>query len=98
MGTTLLYIVKRRQLPPTDGFKLGRWELPVLSVASVWLIYELLIFRDASFASVWLYIAIFFLIGGLYLAYLFLKRGSRGLDMPELSDIDQELDKLGQQA
>ncbi len=97
-GTTLLYIVKRRQLPPTDGFKLGRWELPVLSVASVWLIYELLIFRDASFASVWLYIAIFFLIGGLYLAYLFLKRGSRGLDMPELSDIDQELDKLGQQA
>ena len=31
-------------------------------------------------------------------SYTFLKRGSRGLDMPELSDIDQELDKLGQQA
>ena len=97
-GTTLLYILKRKNLPPTEGFKLGKWEVPVLTIASVWLVFELLIFRDASFASVWLYVAIFFLLGGAYLAFLFIKRGRSGLDMPELTDIDRELDALAQES
>lgn len=95
-GTVLLYIVKRKQLPPTNGFKLGKMEAPVLIIASIWLLFELSIFRDKSFGAVWLYVAIFFLIGGIYLAYLLSKRGKAGLAMPDLADIDHEFDAAGE--
>ncbi len=95
-GTVLLYIVKRKDLPPSSGFTLGKWEAPVLVIASVWLVFELLIFRDASFAAVWAYVAVLFAIGALYLIYLLVRRGKSGLAMPELHDIDRELDTLGE--
>jgi amino acid transporter len=93
-GTVLLYWIKRKHLPPSKGMTLGKWELPVLIGASIWLVYELLIFRDSSFAEVWIYVLVLFGIGAIYLAYLLITRGKDGLAMPEMSDVDKELDTL----
>lgn len=91
-GTVAMYAAKRRSLPPSRGFSLGRWETPVLLVAAVWLAYELLIFRDASFRGPWLYVLVLCAIGGIYLAWLLARRGRAGLTMPDLADVDRELD------
>ncbi|GAA4057163.1 amino acid permease [Actinomadura miaoliensis] len=91
-ATVALYVAKRRSLPPSRGFQLGRWETPVLVLAAVWLAYELLIFRDASFAEPWLYVAVMFALGALYLAYLLVRHGTAGLTMPDMHDIDKALD------
>jgi amino acid transporter len=91
-GTVAMYAIKRRSLPPSRGFSLGRWEVPVLVFASIWLIYELLIFRDASFAQPRMYAAVMMGIGVLYLAYLVVRRGRHGMTMPAMADIDRELD------
>ena len=91
-GTVLMYIVKRRSLPPTQGFSLGRWELPVIVLASVWLVYELAIFRDEAFAQPRLYVLVMVGIGAVYLAYLLIRRGVSGLTMPDLADVDRALD------
>lgn len=89
---TLLYITKRRHLPGSDAFNLGKWEKPIMVVAVVWLVFELAIFRDSSFKEVWLYVLAVLAVGGVYLAYLLATRGVRGLDMPTLDSIDVELD------
>ncbi|WP_371665582.1 amino acid permease [Streptomyces sp. NBC_01241] len=91
-GTVLMYIVKRKSLPPTQGFSLGRWEIPVIVVASVWLGYELLIFRDQSFRDPWLYVLVLFALGAAYLAYLLVRRGVSGMSMPDMINIDETLD------
>ncbi|MEU5977047.1 APC family permease [Streptomyces sp. NPDC047315] len=91
-GTVLMYVVKRKSLPPTQGFSLGRWEIPVIVVASVWLVYELLIFRDASFRDPWLYVLVLFAIGAVYFAFLLVRRGVAGLTMPDMADVDRALD------
>ncbi|PXY28969.1 amino acid permease [Prauserella coralliicola] len=91
-ATVALYLVKRRTLPPSKGFRLGRWEAPVLVVSVVWLAYELLIFRDASFAEPWLYVLVMFAIGAAYLGYLLVRHGVSGLSMPDMHDIDKTLD------
>jgi len=92
-ATVLLYIVKRKSLPPSKGFTLGKFEVPVIILASVWLVFMLLIFRDASFATSWLYVAIMVAIGGIYLIFLLIQRGGpSGIAMPELHSIDAELD------
>ena len=91
-GTVLLYIVKRKSLPASTGFSLGRWEVPVLVLASVWLVYELLIFRDASFEQPRLYVGIMLVIGIAYLVYLLVTRGRRGLTMPDMADVDRTFD------
>ncbi|MBB4918474.1 amino acid transporter [Streptosporangium saharense] len=92
-ATVALYVAKRRVLPPSRGFDLGRWEIPVIAVAVVWLVFELSLFRDSSFADPWTYVLIMLVIGAAYLAYLLVTRGgSRGLAMPEMRSIDAELD------
>ncbi|QIZ38143.1 amino acid permease [Saccharopolyspora sp. ASAGF58] len=91
-ATVVLYVAKRRSLPPSKGFELGRLEIPVLVLAVVWLAYELLIFRDASFAEPWLYVLVMFAIGALYLIYLLVRHGAKSLTMPDLHDIDKALD------
>jgi amino acid transporter len=93
-GTVALYLVKRNHLPPSRGFALGRWEIPVLFVAVVWLIFELAIFRDTIFRDPWLYVLAMVAIGGLYLGYLLVTRGTNGLAMPDMSSIDAELDHV----
>jgi len=95
-GTVLLYIAKRKTLPPSHGFSLGKWEVPVILLASGWLIYELLIFRDESFAQPRTYILIMLSIGVVYLAYLLIRRGWHGLPMPDMHDIDKTLDHEGE--
>lgn len=91
-ATVALYLAKRRSLPPSKGFQLGRWEVPVLVVAVCWLVYELMIFRDASFAEPWRYVAVMSAIGAVYLAYLLIRHGTKGLTMPDMHDIDKVLD------
>lgn len=91
-ATVGLYITKRRSLPPSKGFRLGRWEIPVLALAVVWLVYELLLFRDASFLQPWAYVLVMIAIGAVYLASLLARRGMRGLGMPDLDDVDSALD------
>ncbi|MBL1118174.1 amino acid permease [Streptomyces sp. 110] len=94
-GTVAMYAIKRRSLPPTKGFSLGRWEIPVLVVAAVWLVYELLIFRDASFRAPWTYVLVLFAIGAVYFAALLAHRRRSGLTMPDLADVDRVLDTTG---
>lgn len=93
-GTVLLYIVRRRSLPPSQGFKLGKWEIPIIVLASVWLVYELLIFRDDAFAQPRLYVLLMVGIGVLYLAYLLITRGWHGLTMPDMTDVDRSFDTV----
>jgi len=91
--TVLMYALKRKQLPPSQGFTLGRWEIPVLVLAILWLAFELAIFRDASFAQPWFYVVIMLGLGALYLGWLLVSRGgSKQLEMPEIIAIDAMLD------
>ena len=92
--TVGLYIAKRRQLPESTGFTLGRWETPILVVAVVWLVFELSLFRDASFRDPWLYVLVMVVIGAIYLGFLLVTRGVHGLRMPDMHSIDAELDHV----
>ncbi|MEU4833503.1 amino acid permease [Streptosporangium sp. NPDC023615] len=90
-GTVVMYVVKRKTLPPSKGFDLGRWEIPVIVVALVWLVFELLLFRDASFVEPWIYVLIMLALGAAYLAYLLATKGVKGLAMPDMHSIDAAL-------
>ncbi len=78
--TVLLFTVSRRRLPGEHGFQLRRWEVPVITIALVWLVFELTIFRDSSFAGPWLYVAIMVAIGLVY--YVVMLATGRPLTMP----------------
>ena len=92
-ATVLMYALKRHSLPPSQGFTLGKWEGPILVLALIWLVFELLIFRDASFAKPWFYVAVMFAIGAVYLVYMLVTRGGAdGLKMPDMIAIDAILD------
>ena len=78
--TTILYVFARRRLPGTHGFRLGRWEIPVVTVALVWLVFEMSIFRDSSFATPWLYAAVMMGIGLIYFVFLLVTH--RSFEMP----------------
>lgn len=97
-GTVAMYVAKRRSLPPSQGFSLGRWETPVIVIACVWLVYELLIFRDASFRDPWIYVLVMFGVGAVYLAYLLIRRGVSGMSMPDMADVDKVLDEADPRA
>ncbi len=92
-ATVWMYIVKRKELPESKGFKLGAWETPIIVIAVLWLAFELLLFRDAQFRDAWIYVFVMCIIGGLYLAYLLMTRGAKGLTMPDMIAIDSVLDK-----
>lgn len=91
-GTVVMFVIKRKSLPASKGFDLGRWEIPVIVVALVWLVFELLLFRDVSFRDPWIYVGIMVVVGALYLGYLLATRGVKGLAMPHMHSIDAELD------
>jgi amino acid transporter len=75
--TVLLYLYARNKLPRKEGgFSLGRWEWPVVAIAVVWLVFELLIFRDASFKLPWEYTGVMFGAGLIYYAYMLIRRKS----------------------
>ena len=62
-ATVVLYLIKRKSLPVSDKFNLGAWEIPVLVVAVVWLVFELALFRDSSFKQAWAYVIVMVVIG-----------------------------------
>jgi amino acid transporter len=72
--TVVLYIATRNKLPAKRGFSLGAWEWPVIVVSVVWLVFELLIFRDSSFKLPWEYIGVMVGIGLVYFAYMLISR------------------------
>jgi hypothetical protein len=90
LATVVLFAVKRRHLPPSYGFDLGRWETPVVVLALVFLLFELSIFRDSSFKQPWIYVAVMTVIGLVYLGYLLARYGRRGLAMPDMRSIDAQ--------
>jgi amino acid transporter len=87
--TILVYAFKRRSLPVSQGFTLGRWEVPVLTLAIAWLAFEFSIFRDESFQMAWAVTSVIVLIGLIYLGMLLVRSGgSKGLTMPGMHSID----------
>jgi amino acid transporter len=72
--TVILYIWARRKLPETHGFRLGVFEWPIIILSLVWLLFELAIFRDKSFAEPWLYTLIMVGLGLIYFVYMLLAR------------------------
>jgi amino acid transporter len=92
-ATVVMYLAKRKQLPVNGKFDLGAWEKPILVVAVVWLVFELALFRDASFKDAWLYVIVMVVIGAGYLGYLLVRRGRDGLAMPDQHSIDAVLDE-----
>lgn len=74
LATVILYIVARHKLPAMRGFSLGVFEWPIIVLALVWLLFELAIFRDASFVAPWLYSLIMFGIGLIYFVWLLIAR------------------------
>ncbi|HKV02843.1 MAG TPA: amino acid permease [Ktedonobacteraceae bacterium] len=74
LATVILYIYARRKLPETHGFSLGAWEWPVIVLAVIWLLFELSIFRDSSFAAPWVYSLVMFGIGLIYFIWMLITR------------------------
>jgi amino acid transporter len=91
LATVILFAVKRRHLPASQGFDLKRWETPVMVLSLVWLLFEMSIFRDSSFKDPWIYIGVMAAIGLVYLGYLLVRHGRRRLDMPAMDSIDAEV-------
>jgi len=74
LATVILYIFARRKLPQTHGFSLGVFEWPIIVISVIWLLFELSIFRDASFATPWVYSLVMFAIGLLYFLWMLVTR------------------------
>jgi amino acid transporter len=75
LATVILYACTRHKFPRREhGFHLGPFEWPVVVLALVWLVFELSIFRDATFTTPWLYILLMFGIGLLYFLFMFVTR------------------------
>ncbi|MCW2828884.1 MAG: amino acid/polyamine/organocation transporter, superfamily [Marmoricola sp.] len=92
-ATVVLYLVKRKDLPVNGKFDLGGSEVQVLGIAVIWLVFELSLFRDASFKDAWLYVLVMVVLGALYLGFLLARRGVHGLAMPDMHSIDAVLDR-----
>ncbi len=74
LATVILYIYARRKLPETHGFSLGAWEWPIIILSIIWLLFELSIFRDSSFAAPWVYSLVMFGIGLIYFVWMLVTR------------------------
>lgn len=74
LATVILYIYARRKLPETRGFRLGAFEWPIIILSVIWLLFELSIFRDASFAAPWVYSLVMFALGLIYFVWMLVTR------------------------
>ena len=81
LATVLLYVSTRRKLPQTHGFSLGAFEWPIIVLSMIWLLFELSIFRDASFASPWLYTIVMVALGVIYFVWMLIAQ-PRVLEAP----------------
>jgi amino acid transporter len=89
--TVIFYVVVRRRLPQVEsGFRLGVFEWPVIVLALIWLLFELAIFRDVSFATPWLYSLIMFAVGVIYFLWMLVTRPKSLIAQPhEETDVSQ---------
>ena len=83
LATVILYIATRHKLPRTQGFSLGVFEWPIIVLALIWLLFELAIFRDAQFATPWIYVGVMFAIGVAYFIYMLVAQPHTLATMPE---------------
>ncbi len=85
--TVILYIYARRKLPQTHGFSLGMFEWPIIVLSLVWLLFEIAIFRDSSFASSWAYCGVMFGIGLIYFIWMLIAQPHVLREMPKEENI-----------
>ncbi|WP_019634945.1 amino acid permease [Actinomadura atramentaria] len=87
-GTVALYIFTRRSYKPAPGdFRLGRWELPVVVGAVVWLVIELCIFVIPSdFRAAQYYVLATLGIGAVVFAVVWATRRDQLVKMPLLEE------------
>jgi amino acid transporter len=65
----VIYAFAGRRIPLPEGrFSLGRWEWPVVTIAILWLLFALAIFR-AGFTSAWEYFGGMVVLGIVYVVY-----------------------------
>ena len=83
LATVILYIATRHKLPRVQGFRLGVFEWPIIVLALIWLLFELAIFRDAQFATPWLYVGVMFVIGVAYFIYMLVAQPHTLATMPQ---------------
>jgi amino acid transporter len=76
LATVILYIYARRRLPQARGFSLGAFEWPIIVLSVIWLLFELSIFRDASFVTPWIYSLVMFALGLIYFVWMLVTRPS----------------------
>ena len=97
LATVILYIYARRKLPQMRGFSLGAFEWPIIILSLVWLVYELAIFRDAQFATPWLYSVIMFAIGLIYFVWMLVTRPDvlRTPPQVEVTALEPETGEVG---
>lgn len=88
LATVILYVATKNKLPKGEGFNLGAFEWPVIILALVWLVFELSIFRDASFVTPWTYVIIMFAIGLIYFVYMLVTRAQVLKTLPLESESD----------
>lgn len=83
-GTVLMYLLTRKRQTELDDaedeqqrrerFSLGRWEIPVVTVALLWVAVELLILMDAQFRTAQYYVLGMVAVGMLYYAFMRARR------------------------
>ncbi|MDL4772581.1 amino acid permease [Actinomadura xylanilytica] len=85
-GTVLLYIFTRRGYTPSEGdFRLGKWEIPVVVGAVVWLVVELSIFVIPSdFRAAQLYVLATVAVGAVVFAVVWTTRRAQLTRVPDL--------------
>src|SRR5258708_4261638 len=74
LATVILYIYARRKLPEAREFSMAAWEWPIICLSVIWLLFELSIFRDSSFAAPWVYSLVMFGIGLIYFILMLVTR------------------------
>jgi len=90
LATVILYVVTRRKLPRAQGFSLGAFEWPVVILSLIWLLFELAIFRDAQFATPWMYCLVMVGLGVLYFIWMLITQPKVLETLPEAGDLETE--------
>lgn len=90
LATVILYVVTRRKLPRAQGFSLGAFEWPVVILSLIWLLFELAIFRDAQFATPWIYCLVMVVLGVLYFIWMLVTQPKVLETLPEAGDLEAE--------
>ena len=90
LATVILYVFTRNKLPSTQAFRLGVFEWPIIILSIVWLVFELAIFRDAQFATPWIYSIVLFAIGLIYFVYMLVSPAKVLETLPETTTPEPE--------